>query len=65
MLEQPDEDNIILNEDEEAIDVNEGKIDNESYLNETTIDYLNNVVFKIILNKKKKIINKRNCKFKF
>lgn len=54
MLEQPDEDNIILNEDEEAIDVNEGKIDNESYLNETTIDYLNNVVFKIILNKKKK-----------
>lgn len=52
MLEQDDSDNNIPNENEGFIDVNEGKIDNESYLSEATIDYLSNVVFKIILNKK-------------
>ena len=52
MLEQDDSDNNIPNENEVFIDVNEGKIDNESYLSEATIDYLSNVVFKIILNKK-------------
>ena len=45
MLEQDDSDNNIPIE-------NEGNIDNESYLSEATIDYLSNVVFKIILNKK-------------
>ena len=52
MLEQDDSDNNIPNENEVFIDANEGKIDNESYLSEATIDYLSNVVFKIILNKK-------------
>jgi hypothetical protein len=52
MLEQDDSDNNIPNENEVFIYVNEGKIDNESYLSEATIDYLSNVVFKIILNKK-------------
>lgn len=51
-MHNPELQNEVLDSNEVFIDINEENLQNESYLGEDIIDFLSNVVFKIIIEKK-------------